>query len=66
MTGRPPKVVDKHPVHILLPADTVQGLDEWVEELRGQIGSGGITRADLMRDLLSQAVRERREKKGRP
>ena len=38
-------------------------LDEWVEELRasGAIGTSGVTRSDLIRDLVMQATRTRRE-----
>jgi len=57
MAGRPTKVVDGEPVHILLSKETATRLDAWVEELRRTVpGGAGITRADLMRDILNKAV----------
>ena len=46
-------------VHVTLPAETIGGLDEWVEELRATVpGGGGISRSSLIRDVLQKAVAE--------
>jgi hypothetical protein len=67
-TGRPRKIEgESHRLVMTLDADTVTGLDEWVEEIRAsQIGGSGTARTDLIRDILARAVddhrRERRKK----
>lgn len=61
--GRPKKLRgEPHPVHIVLPAELVAELDAWVDEARVALpGGSGITRADLIRDLLHNALSERRQ-----
>jgi hypothetical protein len=41
-----------------VPGATLAGLDAWVEELRVGVGGSGITRSDLIRDILARAVAE--------
>lgn len=59
-------------MHLALPSETVTELDRWLEELRGSVpGGGGISRADLIRDILQKAVQARiaarkPKAKGRP
>lgn len=65
--GRPKRVQgEAEKILVTLPIDTIAGLDEWLEELRAQVGGGGATRQDLIRDILARAVeehgRERRRK----
>lgn len=60
--GRPKKLPDESSVLMVRCPDTlIVGLDDWVEELREKhVGMSGITRADLIRDILMRAVAERR------
>jgi metal-responsive CopG/Arc/MetJ family transcriptional regulator len=51
-------------VLVRLPAETIEELDQWVEEIREeQVGASGVTRANLIRDLLEKALKERRAKR---
>lgn len=60
--GRPKKLPDASAVYVLVPQDTLDGLDMWVEELReSQLGMSGITRADLIRDILARALADRKK-----
>jgi hypothetical protein len=60
MAGRPKRLPSTKAVHILLPEETVEALDAWVVEAQATLpGGSGITRADLIRDLLRRAVAER-------
>ena len=49
-------------IHMRLPADLVDALDAWVTELRqaGTIGTGHVTRTDVIRDVLANAVAARK------
>lgn len=60
--GRPKKLPDESSVLMVRCPDTlIAGLDDWVEELReNNIGMSGISRADLIRDILMRAVAEHR------
>jgi len=51
------------PVQVRLPEEEIEELDAWCEELRvgGAIGTSGVTRSDLIRDIVGKALRERRE-----
>jgi len=41
-----------------MPADVMQGLTAWVDELRaGSLGSASLTRTDLARDIITRIVR---------
>jgi len=54
-------------VYVRFPTDAVGELDEWVEELRGSVpGGSGISRSDLIRDVVLAALAERREKRAKP
>jgi len=47
-------------VYVRLPDETVEELDAWVEELRAGVpGGSGITRSDLIRDVVVKAMAER-------
>lgn len=67
-TGRPRKTPrESTPVHIIMPDDVLAGFDRWVDELRDTVpGGAGITRADLMRDLLARALAEHEAEPRRP
>jgi Arc/MetJ-type ribon-helix-helix transcriptional regulator len=53
-------------IYVRLPVDIVENLDEWVEELRTSVPGGtGITRSDVIRDLVVLAIKERRAKKSK-
>lgn len=57
--GRPKKVVGGEGVHVLLSRETIKALDVWVLEIQRQLpGGSGVTRADLIRDLLNKAIRD--------
>lgn len=65
-----PKVLPENTVALYLrvPTQLVEHLDSWVSDIRGTtIGGSGITRTDLIRDILGKAVeeheRERKTKK---
>lgn len=52
-------------VHVTLPGEMLEGLDDWVVELRATVKAGaGIARSDLIRDILQQALDDHR--KGKP
>ncbi len=58
--GRPPKLGDVSMVHLRLPDRVIDGLDAWVEQAAASTpGGSGITRSDLIRDILARAVAER-------
>jgi hypothetical protein len=63
--GRPKKIEgDAHRLVMVLDAETVEGLDAWVEELRAtQFGASGMARTDLIREILGRAVREHQRDK---
>jgi hypothetical protein len=47
-------------VYVRLPAEALAKLDAWVEELRTSVPGGtGISRSDLIRDVVVKAVEER-------
>ena len=65
--GRPKKLDDAVVLYVRSPASLADHLDEWVQELRDKnIGMGGISRADLIRDILLRAVLEHRAAKATP
>ena len=66
--GRPRKLPkEKTPVHLEVPDDVLAGFDRWVEELQVSVpGGAGISRADLMRDVLAKALREHEAGAKRP
>lgn len=50
-----------------MPADVMQGLTTWVEELRrASLGSAGLTRTDLARDIITRIVRGQTVEPRRP
>lgn len=58
-TGRPAK--GGQSVYVRLPEETLSALDAHLETLQGERpGMSGITRSDLIRDLLVKAVAELR------
>lgn len=59
------KLEDSEHLHMIFPASLVADLDAWVDRLRkeGGIGRSGITRSDLIRDLLTQAVAAQKPKR---
>lgn len=63
--GRPRAIEGtSHKLVVVIDEETLQGLDEWVEELRGkEIGTGHITRMDLMRDIFRHAIAEHQRDK---
>ena len=66
MVGRTKKLPETTPLYLRVPSVLVQELDEWVEEsARSLPGGSGITRTDLIRDLLQKAVEEHRRAKGK-
>ena len=56
------KLAETADLHIRAPVTLLAALDEWTEELKGELpGGSGITRTDLIRDLLQKAVDERQK-----
>lgn len=62
--GRPKKLPDDTSVVMLRCPDWLIGeLDRWVAELREEnIGMSGITRSDLIRNVLMRAVEDRQKR----
>lgn len=59
-TGRPSKGGQQ--VYVRLPDEELATLDEWVEELKVERpGMSGITRSDLIRDIVMGATTARRK-----
>ena len=49
-------------IQVRLPEDDIQELEAWVSEMRSERpGMSGITRSDLMRDIIMNATAEHRE-----
>jgi hypothetical protein len=60
MAGRRPK--PGQVIYLRVPEDAIEELDRWVDELRAaQPGMSGISRADLMRDILVREANTHRE-----
>jgi len=60
--GRPKKIQEPVMVHLRFPADVVAELDAWVEEMRASFpGLGGISRTDLVRDIVLRALADRKK-----
>ena len=58
-TGRPTK--GGQAVYVRFSEETIEALDARLEELRAERpGMSGITRSDLIRDLVTQALGEQR------
>ena len=56
------KLPETAPLYIRAPVTLLAALDEWVEEVKSELpGGSGITRTDLIRDVLQRAVDEHRE-----
>lgn len=47
------------PFYMRLPQSVIDDLDAWVEELNKERGWPKLTRTDLIRNILSGALRER-------
>lgn len=55
------------PIYLRMPVDLVEDLDRWVEELQQERpGFRSLTRTDLIRDLLHDAVERRRASQAAP
>lgn len=53
-------------IYVRLPPETVEELDAWVEELRASVpGGSGISRSDVIRDVVVKTMSERRAAKGK-
>jgi len=64
MRGRRGETTAGPAIYVRLPTETVADLDAWVEELRASVpGGSAISRSDVIRDLVIQAMADR--KKGR-
>jgi len=61
--GRPSKVGQG--IYVRLPDEEVEALDQWVKEIQAENPGlmSGITRSDLIRDIVMAATRARREGK---
>lgn len=57
--GRPRKIQEPStPIHLVLPDRLLAGYDRWVERVQLAVPGGlGISRADIMRDVLEKALR---------
>lgn len=57
--GRPRKIEgEKTAIHLVLPDRLIAGYDRWLERVQLTVPGGlGITRADLMRDVLEKGLR---------
>lgn len=65
--GRPRKLVDAAPIAIRIPADLLEELDSWAEEVRESgIGTSSVTRSDIVRDIVKKALEERRAQRTAP
>lgn len=56
------KAAPKQPASTLflrkMPPDVMAGLDEWAADVQAEsLGGSGITRTDLVRDILTRLVR---------
>lgn len=59
--GRPRKFASTTPVLVRVPDELLENLDEWVEEVRAaELGTSTVSRSDLIRDILTRAVKEHR------
>lgn len=60
-TGRPRKAGQS--IYVRFPDETIAALDARLEEMRAEHpGMSGITRSDLIRDLVTQALHRPRAK----
>ena len=61
MTGKKGRVEKPVHVNLIMPASVVDAVDDWVRDLRSrEVGAGGVTRADVIRDIVKRAVDARR------
>jgi hypothetical protein len=56
---RKPGASEMSPFYMRLPQSVIDDLDVWVEELNKTRGWPKLTRTDLIRNILSGALRER-------
>jgi hypothetical protein len=56
---------DSVQISMRFPLDTIEGVDEWVDEIRasGQIGTRSIIRVDVIREVVARAIEARRAAK---
>ncbi len=65
--GRPRKIAgESTAIQLLVPDDVLRAYDAWLSEVQASVPGGeGITRPDIMRDVLARAVRARMAKAAR-
>lgn len=53
-------------INVRLPDDVIEELEEWVEEIRAERpGMSGVTRSDLIRDIVVAALAARKPTKAK-